>query len=264
MAIIHESGPGGKGGRSTRALAVSSLIDISGFSAIDLGSKEGYNSLDLLDCGDSRVLGVEIRDSFLQEARRSAVDIGCQNVEFRKADVRVIDELGLGTIDLCLCSGLLYHMQNPFNLLKRMRNICRYLALETHVSPTFFRLFQTGQKYRQYLQWRERTVRLDGKPFSGRLNIFPAERDMQGTSGSVVSHATFWLSYKSLLDAVDQAGFDLEAVYFDKPPGGCPPILIDHGIQRTKIFLLAKTREPGTFLSAGESHIEGAPELLHD
>ena len=37
MAIIHESGPGGKGGRSTRALAVSSLIDISGFSAIDLG-----------------------------------------------------------------------------------------------------------------------------------------------------------------------------------------------------------------------------------
>lgn len=262
MAIIHEPGPGGKGGRSTRALAVSSLIDIGGFSAIDLGSKEGYNSFDLHECGASNVLGIEIRDSFLEEAARSRGELGYDAVSFRKADVRMIDELGLGSFDLCLCSGLLYHMQNPFNLLKRLRNICRYLALETHVAPSFFNYFRTGIKYRTHLQFWERNVLLDGEAFRGRLNIFPAEQDMQNTSGSVVSHATFWPTRQSLLRALDLVGFDLEAVYFGSCPPGKPPISIDHGVTRTKIFLLARNRQPGTVVAAGESRIEGCPELL--
>ncbi|MEO6846653.1 MAG: methyltransferase domain-containing protein [Chthoniobacterales bacterium] len=262
MAIIHEGGPGGKGGRSTRALSITSLLDIKGFSTIDLGSKEGYNSFDIHECTNAPVLGIEIRDSFLEEANQEREKLGFQTVTFQKADVREIDELDLGHFDLCLCSGLLYHMQNPFNLLKRIRNICRYVALETHVAPSFINFPFTGKKYRENLQWRQRTVILDGVPFEGRLNIFPASRDMKATSGSVASHATFWLSYPALVRAFDLAGFDLEFSYFAENTEGKPKILIDHGIKRTKVFMIAKVREPETHISAGASRIEQAPELL--
>ncbi|CAN5787745.1 hypothetical protein BH09VER1_BH09VER1_18490 [soil metagenome] len=263
MAIIHEPGPGGKGGRSTRALSIQKLLDLQGLTAIDLGSKEGYNSFDLVDCGCTRVLGVEYRQSFIDEAEQSRRELGFDQVSFMQGDVRQIDEMGLGHFDLCLCSGLLYHMQNPFNLLKRMRNLCRYLALETHVAPEFFDLFGTKPKYRGNLQWLMKTVRLDGQPFRGRLNVFPPSQDMKTTSGSIVSHATFWLSLESHRKAFDLAGYDIEALYFDGPPAGRPPIFIDHGKARTKVFVLARVREPGTTIDAGPSRIEGSPLLVN-
>jgi len=261
MAIIHELGPGGKGGRSSRALSIQKLLDLNGLTAIDLGSKEGYNSFDLIECGASRVLGLEARESFLQEAEETRKQLGYDNVSFQQADVRKIDEFGFGRFDLCLCSGLLYHMQNPFNLLKRMRNICRYIALETHVAPTFFDLFFTSYKYRKNLQFKQRKVSLDGHLFEGRLNIFPPTQDMKNTSGSIVSRATFWLSLDSLKEAFTLAGFDLEAVYFGATPAGKPDIAIDHGKSRTKIFIFAKVHDPETIIPAGPSVIADCPEL---
>lgn len=261
MAILHEIGPGGQGGRSTRALSIQCLLDIRGMTAIDLGSKEGYNSFDLHECGATNVLGIEIRDNFLTQARNEGEALRYRKVEFRKADVRIIDELGLGKFDLCLCSGLLYHMQNPFNLLKRLRNICTHLAIETHVAPSFFELPFVAPKYRCHLDLVPRRLELDGVAFRGRVNTFPAEQDMQATSGSVVSHSTFWLFHGELLRALDAAGFDVMASYHRKIPDGKPRILVDHGVRRSKVFLLAKNRTPGHFVPVADSRIVGCKRL---
>lgn len=262
MAIIHEIGPMGKGGRSTRALSIQRLLDIKGLAAVDLGSKEGYNAFDLVECGASRVVGLEVRDSFIQEAEEARRQLGYDSVSFQKADVRQVDELGLGRFDLCLCSGLLYHMQNPYNLLKRIRNICRYLVLETHVAPTLPAYFLAGRKYRNHLQLRTRTVMLDGEAFAGRLNVFPLTQDMKTTSGSIASHTTFWPTLSSLEKALRLAGFEMDACYFGTVPKGRPQILVDHGLRRTKVFLVARVREPDASIAAGPSLIGGCPELL--
>ena len=38
-----------------------------------------------------------------------------------------------------LCFGFLYHLENPFNVLKRLRNVTGdLLLLETHVAPRSF------------------------------------------------------------------------------------------------------------------------------
>ncbi len=66
MAIIHEPGPGGRGGRSTRALSAAEHLNIAGASVLDLGCKEGYNSLDFSDLGASKVFGVEARESLMR------------------------------------------------------------------------------------------------------------------------------------------------------------------------------------------------------
>lgn len=237
-------------------------MDLKGLSAIDLGSKEGYNAFDLVECGVSRALGVEVRDSFLKEAEETRRQLGYDSVSFQKGDVRQVDELGLERFDICLCSGLLYHMQNPFNVLKRIRNICRHLVLETHVAPTLLHYFFTGPKYRNHLQFRMREVLLDREVFRGRLNVFPLAQDMAATSGSIANHTTFWPSLASLKKALRLAGFEIEALYFGSAPKGRPEILVGHGHRRTKVFLLARVLAPEVVIAAGPSLIEGCPELL--
>ena len=259
---LPEQGPGTPGGRSTRALSITKLIDIQGFRAIDLGAHGGHNTFDLYECGCREVLGVEARDSYLAMANDAKRQLGYDAVRFMQADVRQIDQRDLGKFDLCLCSGLLYHLQNPFNVLKRIRNVCRYLALETHIIPSFFHLWKCKPKYRKNLTWRTYSVILDGVAFTGRLNIFPPSQDMQKTSGSIASHATFWLEKSSLLNALELAGFHIRAVYFGTTPPGCPEILIDHGVARTKIFIFAEVKEPERVIPVEASRIIGCERLL--
>ncbi|MBN2301289.1 MAG: methyltransferase domain-containing protein [Lentisphaerae bacterium] len=259
---LHEKGPETRGGRSTRALSITRLFDVHDTRAIDLGSNAGYNSFDLYECGCREVLGIEVRDKYLELANAEKNRLGYDHVHFRKADAQHIDEFELGKFDLCLCTGLLYHMQNPFNLLKRIRNICRYVALETHISPAWLNWRKCGEKYRKHLTRRTHQVMLDGVPFRGRLNIFPASQEMQTTSGSIVSHATFWFTKQSLLKAFDLAGFHVRACYFGRPPQGFPDILIDHGVARTKIFIWAEVKEPDREIPVENSRITGCDRLL--
>lgn len=262
--VIHEQGPGVPGGRSTRALSIKRLYDFEGLRAVDLGSNEGYNSFDLLENGCKEVLGVEVRDRYLRNANEEKQELGYDNVSFVKGDVRVIDELGLGKYDLCLCAGLLYHMKNPFNLLKRIRNICKVLALETHISPSWYTYFRAGKKYRQNLTLRTYRLTLDDVSFYGRLNIFPPAQDMQKISASIVSRTTFWLDRHSLERALYLSGFRIVALYYNKIPIGKPEIYINHGYYRTKVFILAEVKEPDKNIFVQESNINGCKWLQND
>lgn len=262
QVVLPEQGPGGKGGRSTRALSIKQLIPLEGVRALDLGSHEGYNSFDLYECGCREVVGVELRDRLLRSAEETRRKLAYDGVRFVRADVREVDELGLGRFDLCLCSGLLYHMQNPYNLLKRIRNVCRILMLETHVSPPWHLYFLTRKKYRQNLSVRTHRVTLDGHRFSGRLNVFPPEQDMLETSGSIVSRCSFWLDRASLKAALELAGFRIVAFYYGSVPQGFPAIYVNHGSRRTKALVWAEVREPERIVPVDPGVISGCPQLL--
>jgi SAM-dependent methyltransferase len=254
---LSESGGGGIAGRSTRVESIQKIMQIDGLTAIDLGSNEGYNCFDLFEAGCREVVGIEIRDRYLASAEQERIKLGYQHIQFLKKDVRKIDELGLGKFDLCLCTGLLYHMQNPFNLLKRLRNICNVLVLETHISPSIFQFFMARKKYRCNLSLLKHSIRLDNEVFEGRLNIFPASTNMDDTSGSVVSSATFWPDKQSLLKALHLAGFRLRVLYFSKTPNGFPAISVDHGYRRTKVFLVADVIDVNTHIPVEEGNIVG-------
>jgi SAM-dependent methyltransferase len=244
MAIIHEPGPGGLGGRSTRALSATKYLTISGASVLDLGCKEGYNSLDFSDLGACKVLGVEARASFVEEALREKTHGPYGSVDFVLGDARTIDEAGLGSFDICLCSGLLYHMQDPVDLLRRIGKISKHLVLETHVAlPVWLDPF-VGGKYRCNLQRKIVAREFCGASYQGRRNIFPASVDMGTTSGSVDSHETFWLTIASLKKALQSGGFETKAFYFGFWGTRAPAILVDHGVRRAKIFAIA-TQIPG-------------------
>ncbi len=259
---LAEKGSGGIAGRSTRVNSIKKLLAVNGFRAIDLGSNEGYNCFDLHEAGCKEVVGIEIRDRFLRKAEHERQRLGYDRVQFFNKDVRKIDEYGLGKFNLCLCTGLLYHMQNPFNLLKRIRNICNTLVLETHVSPSYLHFFLAGKKYRCNLSLIKSRIHLDGEPFSGRLNIFPATVNMHDTSGSSFSYTTFWFDIESLKNALVLAGFKVSVLYFSDTPRGYPKISVNHGYKRTKVFLVADVIDKSIYIPVEDGTIVGNELLI--
>lgn len=86
-------------------------------------------------CGARRVVAVDVypaTDEFASEHSRSN-----SRVEFVLGDINENVTLRrIGTMDVVLCSGVLYHTPDPFALLARLRSVCgEILLLQTHLIP---------------------------------------------------------------------------------------------------------------------------------
>ena len=84
-------------------------------TALDLGCGVGYFSSLLQDLG-LRVTAVDARAENIAEARSRF-----PGIDFHVADAEDASLADLGTFDLVLCFGLLYHLENP---MRAIRNLC--------------------------------------------------------------------------------------------------------------------------------------------
>src|SRR5712692_387089 len=100
-------------------------------NAIDVGCGPGHFSRVLHEAGIN-VLGVDGRASNVEAAR-----IANPQIPFHEANVEDDVILTLGTFDLVLCLGLLYHLENTF---LAIRNLCRItngvLIGESRIAPS--------------------------------------------------------------------------------------------------------------------------------
>lgn len=92
-------------------------------SALDVGAGIGYFSRFLKDKG-LEVLGIEGREENVREAQRRHPDIQflCRNVE----DPSLPE---IGTFDLVLAVGLLYHLENPFAAVRNLAKMTNQVLL---------------------------------------------------------------------------------------------------------------------------------------
>ncbi|MDQ1456857.1 MAG: tRNA (mo5U34)-methyltransferase, partial [Actinomycetota bacterium] len=121
-------------------------------TALDLACNEGWFSHRLLDWGASRVVGVDIRPKNLQRAAvmRDYFDIPPDRLELRQADVFEIEAAELGTYDVVLLLGLIYHVENPMGVIRLARACTKSLCviesqLTQQTQPIIHGLGQTGE-----------------------------------------------------------------------------------------------------------------------
>jgi len=106
--------------------------DCSGMRALDIGARDGFFSFELERRGAS-VLAVDY-----MPAERTGFPIAAKllgsRVEFRQANLYHLSPAELGTFDLVLFLGLLYHLPDPIRALRIVRSLCtRRMYLETLV-----------------------------------------------------------------------------------------------------------------------------------
>jgi tRNA (mo5U34)-methyltransferase len=111
--------------------------DLAGKSVLDIGAYDGFFSFEAERRGAARVLAVDNWDQpecspkgAFELARRALRS----RVEDRNADIQSLDPRDVGTFDLVLFMGVLYHLHHPLLGLERVAALAGdMLILETHV-----------------------------------------------------------------------------------------------------------------------------------
>ncbi|HXP79477.1 MAG TPA: methyltransferase domain-containing protein [Verrucomicrobiae bacterium] len=99
-------------------------------SALDVGCGLGDFSQFLRDSG-FQVSALDGRKENVEEAQRRV-----ENVNFRHADVEDASLATLGSFDLVLCVGLLYHLENPFRAIRNLFALTgKVLIVESRCIP---------------------------------------------------------------------------------------------------------------------------------
>ena len=141
---------------------------------LDLGSHEGHHALQLAGHpGVEEVLGLEGRAENLERARFVQSVFGVVKIDFRLYNLERFDPADIGPFDAVFCSGLLYHLPEPWAFLEALAPACRFLFLDTHYAPTDD---DQTDRYRGRW-WTEET----SDPLSG------------------LSPRSFWLSFRHLM-----------------------------------------------------------------
>lgn len=113
---------------------ISSAIpeDLSGATVLDIGCNGGFYSIQMKRRGAERVLGIDVDDRYLNQARFAAETLGL-DIEFKKLPIYSVDELP-GQFDYVLFMGVFYHLRYPlFALDKVIKKVQSTLVFQTMV-----------------------------------------------------------------------------------------------------------------------------------
>jgi tRNA (mo5U34)-methyltransferase len=182
-----------------------------GGRAIDLGCSEGWFAHRLREWGADEVLGIDIRETNIRRARLIANHFGTPGLSFEQASVYDLDAGALGTFEVVLCFGLIYHLENPIGALRVARALSAGLCgVETQAARApggRYTWGTTGQYLSTEAAWLTCV-----EPASDQ------ELTTLASAGGIVSLVP---NQAALVEAMQSAGF-AEVRVLDAPGSGNP------------------------------------------
>ncbi len=106
--------------------------DLAGANVLDIGCNGGFYSIQMKRRGASRVLGLDVDERYLTQARFAARTLGLE-IEFQKLSVYDLDSIA-SQFDYVLFLGVLYHLRYPlFALDKVVKKVAGRLVFQTMI-----------------------------------------------------------------------------------------------------------------------------------
>ena len=185
--------PGLAGAAEARVARTVQLVSdlcgsLDGLRVLDLGALEGGFSVELARRGAS-VVAVEGRAAHVAKIELARDALGLEGLAVVEGDVRRLDPASLGTFDVVLCLGILYHLEarDAAALVELVAACTRRVALfETQVG----------------LAPRERFAH-GGHEYAG----VPYAEDVAQPAASLDNPESFWFTRASLLNLLARSGF---------------------------------------------------------
>ncbi len=115
-----------------RRIAKAIPNDLTGASVLDVGCNAGFYSIEMKKRGATRVLGIDVDERYLNQARFAAETLGVE-IELKNCSVYDADKL-LGQFDYVLFMGVFYHLRYPlFALDNLIKKVAGKLVFQTMV-----------------------------------------------------------------------------------------------------------------------------------
>jgi hypothetical protein len=189
-------------GGDVRAKYLLYFLDLRDLRVLELGPRDGHQSVMLEKLGAVEVVALEGRPENLEHCLRTKERYALDRTTFHLADVEALAEGRLappfeGTFDLVYCTGLLYHLQKPAHVLEWCSRQAPALFLQTHYVEE-----AAADRYRRP-GFHETTYRHGGHEY--RAKAFEEEA---GNPRAGLRATSIWLYERDLLAAIERAGFD--------------------------------------------------------
>ena len=155
-------------------------------SAVDLACHQGWFSAHLAQAGFGRVLGVDARPEHVADASLIRDALSLPQWQLLQSDVHALDTAALGTHDLVLCFGLIYHLENPVGALRvasSERGLC-YVGLPREAGRGFEGwLVRHAPGARRVAAWapNQKAVAQLVEFLEGKRRVFDLALDVRGT-----------------------------------------------------------------------------------
>jgi SAM-dependent methyltransferase len=184
-------------GRDFRVQLLADRGVLAGKRVLELGCAEGIHTVQLGELAEE-VVAVEVRPKNIACALVRLFVHEVENARLVLEDVRDVDD-GFGSFDVVFHVGVLYHLPDPVEHLFRISGMADVLLLDTHYETDATKrpradLTREGKSYQAYLYreggWRD--------AFSG------------------VEDTSRWLERESLLELVQDVGFDQVEIVSDR------------------------------------------------
>jgi tRNA (mo5U34)-methyltransferase len=191
-------------------------------SVLDVGCNEGWFAHQALELGAARAVGVDVRASNIRRAEllRRHFGIDDARLSFQHAGVHELDPDSLGTFDVVLVLGLIYHLEDPIGALRVARRLCRGTVvvesqLTSHNEPIKMGWGQTEVFYDVATHW------------AAFLEPAPEQEDDGNALASFGGVVSLVPNRAALLQAIEVAGFR-DVRMLDATPGANPQYVQGH------------------------------------
>ncbi len=159
-------------------------------SVLELGCLEGGHTFQLVKKPGISVLGIEGREYNIDKANYIKELLQIQNARFICADLENTSLSTFGKFDAVFCSGILYHLPNPWNLIHEISKITEKVFIWTHYATEEQGILQI-HGYRGF--WY--------KEFG--LKMWGLKKPLKG-----LSKKSFWMTKNSLISLLIKNGFN--------------------------------------------------------
>jgi hypothetical protein len=174
---------------------------------LELGSLEGGQTFRLAERPGVEVTAVEVRPENVEKARFVQRELGIDNVTFVVGNLEQTEPAAFGSFDAIFCSGLLYHLPEPWKLLDGLRGAAPNALIWTH-----------------YADHAEEEV-------AGLPGYWYVENDLSHPL-SGVSPRSFFIERDAIVERLRRAGFARVDLVDDEPdhePFPCVTLLAADG-----------------------------------
>jgi tRNA (mo5U34)-methyltransferase len=191
-------------------------------SVLDLGCNEGWFAHQALELGAARAVGVDVRESNIRRAEllRRHFGVDGARLSFHRAGVHELTPEQVGTFDVVLVLGLIYHLEDPIGALRRARSLCHgTIVVESQL---------TAHNDPIKMGWGQTDVFYDVPTHWAAFLEPAAEQEDDGNAlasfGGVISLVP---NRAALVQAVEVAGFR-DVRMLDAPAGANPQYVQGH------------------------------------
>ena len=176
--------------REPRIEQLAERMSLGGCRILELGCLEGLHSFLLSNLGASEIIAIEGRRENYLKCLMVKNAFHLEKCTFLFGDVNDILPQLRSHFDLCLALGILYHLENPVEVVYRIAQISDSIFAWTHYSSDGFPVGRLA------------TLRYGNAQYSGRCVGEDPRHYLSGLQGS-----SFWLCEEDLLRLFSDAGF---------------------------------------------------------